>query len=207
MFQDRPSGGGDLHVTITRLTQSDSGRYGCGLDKLWSKDPYREFEIIVTNAPSTSKPTLTLGPLLTSVPSASTPTTQSLRSSTTASSTEQQQTERAGGSVQTTTGVLRYLGLTVVALILLSLGVLILRRKRATRPKGPPGETAYADITEDNRMYEEIREDRNSRHPPVEVFTVYACAKYTEPNAVETPDDYSLVTATAAMSQNNAEDD
>ncbi|XP_071333569.1 CMRF35-like molecule 8 [Trachinotus anak] len=179
MFKGRRSGGGTLYVTITQLTQSDSGRYGCGLDKPFSGDPYREFNIIVTNAPSTSNPPSAHRPSLTSAPSASTPTTtQSLRrrSTRSASSTEQQQTETtAGGS-----GVLLYLSLAaVVMVILFSLGVLTLCRKRATKPKEPPGETVYDNVIEDNRVYEEIREvDRQSRAPPVEISTIYTYAKF-----------------------------
>ncbi|XP_044207424.1 uncharacterized protein LOC122982304 [Thunnus albacares] len=76
--------GSCLHVTITQLTKSDSGRYRCGLDVSLAIDPYGEFKIIVTDAPSTSKPNLTLRPSLTSVQSASTPaTTQSFRRSST----------------------------------------------------------------------------------------------------------------------------
>ncbi|XP_054482689.1 uncharacterized protein LOC129114804 [Anoplopoma fimbria] len=38
-----------LFVGITQLTMSDSGRYRCVLDRLLSTDPYREFEIVVTD--------------------------------------------------------------------------------------------------------------------------------------------------------------
>ena len=38
-----------LHVTITQLTKSDSGRYRCGLDVPAAIDPYEEFKIIVTD--------------------------------------------------------------------------------------------------------------------------------------------------------------
>ena len=41
--------GSRLHVTITQLTKSDSGLYGCGLENLLSIDQYMEFQIIVTN--------------------------------------------------------------------------------------------------------------------------------------------------------------
>ena len=42
-------------------------------------------------------------------------------------------------------------------------------------------------------MYEEIREEDRQRGG--EISTVYTCVKFTKPNAVETTDDYSLVTA------------
>ncbi|XP_051280326.1 uncharacterized protein LOC127376922 isoform X44 [Dicentrarchus labrax] len=84
--------------------------------------------------------------------------------------------------------------------------VLIFCRKRASKPKEPPVETEYANGTETNRVYEEIREeDKQSRSPPAEISTVYTYAKYSKPNAVETTDEYSLITA--AGPQNQTEDD
>ncbi|XP_067449409.1 trem-like transcript 4 protein isoform X2 [Thunnus thynnus] len=200
-YKNTPEGS-RLDVTITQLTKSDSGRYRCGLDRSSWFDQYREFKIIVTDAPSTSKPNLTLRPSLTSVQSASTPpTTQSFRSSSTTSSSsakttnqsEQQQTETtAGGS-----GVLLYVGLTLV--ILFSIAVLIFCRKRASKPKEHPVETEHANVTEANRVYEEIREDgRQSRSPRVEISSTYS-AKFTKPSGVKTSDDYSFTTATASL--------
>ncbi|XP_045913604.1 uncharacterized protein LOC123975860 [Micropterus dolomieu] len=65
-----------VYVSITQLTKSDSGRYRCCLDRRLLPDSYRGFEIIVTDVAYS-----------TAVPSASTPTTQSL-----SSQTDQQQT-------------------------------------------------------------------------------------------------------------------
>ncbi|KAM4571159.1 uncharacterized protein V3H82_010854 isoform 3-T3 [Fundulus diaphanus] len=61
-YDGRPSGG-VLLVTITQLTQSDSGRYRCTMDRTFLPDLYRDFSISVTNAadPSTSTPTTTEG--------------------------------------------------------------------------------------------------------------------------------------------------
>ncbi|XP_051280328.1 uncharacterized protein LOC127376922 isoform X47 [Dicentrarchus labrax] len=84
--------------------------------------------------------------------------------------------------------------------------VLIFCRKRASKPKEPPVETEYANGTEANRVYEEIREeDRQSRSPSAEISTAYTYAKYSKPDAVETTDEYSLITA--AGPQNQTEDD
>ncbi|XP_031178783.2 polymeric immunoglobulin receptor-like [Sander lucioperca] len=41
--------GGFVYVTISQLTRSDSGLYRCGLDRPLSRDPYREFRIVVTD--------------------------------------------------------------------------------------------------------------------------------------------------------------
>ncbi|XP_051280327.1 uncharacterized protein LOC127376922 isoform X45 [Dicentrarchus labrax] len=179
-----------LYVSITKLTKSDSGRYRCWLDRAVFKDSTRDFELRVEDAPTTSKPkrkTTTKAPFTPSVPSASTPTTT--------------QTSAAGP------GLLLYVSLTlVVMIIVLSAAVLIFCRKRASKPKEPPVETEYANGTEANRVYEEIREeDRQSRSPSAEISTAYTYAKYSKPDAVETTDEYSLITA--AGPQNQTEDD
>ncbi|XP_044206869.1 uncharacterized protein LOC122982004 isoform X2 [Thunnus albacares] len=201
-YKETPEGR-RLDVTITQLTKSDSGRYVCGLDKPFWFDKYREFKINVTDAPPTSKPNLTLRPSLTSIQSASTPTTtQSLRRSSTETpnQSEEQQTETpAGGS-----DVLLYVGLTLVVILLLfSVAVLMYCKKRASKPKEPLVETEYADA---NRVYEETREDgRQSRSPPVEISSIYS-AKFTKPSGVETSDDYSFTAATASRPLNKTED-
>ncbi|XP_074500909.1 uncharacterized protein LOC141773121 [Sebastes fasciatus] len=189
--------GGFVYVGITQLTKSDSGRYRCGLDTTFFRDPYLEFEIIVTDAPTTSKPNLTL-PAFSS--SASTATISSSGNSTLSASpktTEQPET--------VTTKVLLYLGLTLVIMVVSSLSVLIYCRKRTSKPKDPTVETQYAYVTETNQVYENIRDDGQSRTPPVEISSVNAYAQYAETNEAETNDDYSITTA--AGSQNTAEDD
>lgn len=37
-----------VYVSITQLTESDSGRYRCGLDRTFTPHSYRDFDIIVT---------------------------------------------------------------------------------------------------------------------------------------------------------------
>ncbi|TDH10140.1 hypothetical protein EPR50_G00071860 [Perca flavescens] len=101
---------------------------------------------------------------------------------------------------------LLYLGLTLLLFfIMLSVALLIFCRKRARKPKEPPLETEYSNVTKAKRVYEEIREDRQSTSPPVEVSTVYTYAKYTKPDGAETTEEYSLVTA--PTSQKKTEDD
>ncbi|XP_042264098.1 uncharacterized protein LOC121895206 isoform X2 [Thunnus maccoyii] len=196
--------GSHLHVTITQLTKSDSGHYRCGLDVSLAIDPYGEFKIIVTDAPSISKPKVTLRPSLTSVQSASTPTTtQSFRRSSTETTnqSEQQQNETTttGGS-----GVLLYVGLT---LLLFSVAVLIFCKKRASKPKEHPVEIEHANVTQAKRVYEETREDgRQNRSPPVEISSIYTVAIY-KPNGVKTSNDYSFAAATASRPLNKTEDD
>ncbi|XP_038577713.1 endochitinase 2-like isoform X2 [Micropterus salmoides] len=202
-----------LYVSIKNLTKSDSGRYRCRLTRFLFPDSYEEFDIRVEDDPTTSKPNWTPRPLSTSVPSASTlTTTQSLSTSSKSSTpssaspeaTKQTHQEHRTPAAGPATGVPLYVGLILVAMIiLLSAAVLIFCRKRT---KEPPVESEYANVTKPNPMYEEIRdEDRQSRSSPVEISTVYTYAKYTKPNGVETTDDdYSFVTA--ASSQKTTED-
>ncbi|XP_075953284.1 CMRF35-like molecule 5 isoform X8 [Anarhichas minor] len=153
-----------LYVSITKLTKSDAGKYRCGLHRSLPLPSYQDIEIRVEEA---------------SVPSASTQTTTQLSSSTgsyTPSSaspegTQQSQKEQTPAAA---TGVLLYVRLTlVIMIIVLSTAVLIICRKRASEPKEPSVEAVYANITEANRVSEEIREeDEESRTPPLEMSAV-----------------------------------
>ncbi|XP_050927391.1 uncharacterized protein LOC108887407 isoform X6 [Lates calcarifer] len=203
-----------LFVTITQLTKSDSGRYKCGLGRTGFPNGYDEIDLRVTDAPTTSKPNLTVQPFSTSLPSASTSTTsttttvtQSLSSSSGSStpSSSSPETNTQPKTSPTGPGVLLYVGLTLLFMIIvLSVAVLIFCRKNASKPKEPPADTVYANVTVANQA---MREDRRGRSPPVEVSTVYSQAKYTKANRAETTDDYSLVAATASSAGNKAEDD
>ncbi|XP_027144377.1 uncharacterized protein LOC104928364 isoform X2 [Larimichthys crocea] len=189
-----------LYVSITNLTKSDAGKYRCVLKRDYFIESTEEFVLRVEDAPNTLKPNWTPEPFPTSVPSTSTPTTtQSLTSSSGSStpSSTQSLTSSSGSSTPSSTqtpaarpGTLLYVRLTLVIMIFISsAAVLIYCRKTDCKPKGPPQETEYVNVTEAGRVYEEIREeDRQSRSPPVEISTVYAHAKYTKPNAAEGTD-------------------
>uniref|UniRef100_A0A3B4X0I8 Immunoglobulin domain-containing protein n=1 Tax=Seriola lalandi dorsalis TaxID=1841481 RepID=A0A3B4X0I8_SERLL len=71
------SGGSILSVTITNLTQSDSGQYRCGLGTSAVPDLFEDFEVRISDVPSASTPTTTPTPT----------TTQSLSSSSGRSTT------------------------------------------------------------------------------------------------------------------------
>ncbi|XP_075953222.1 uncharacterized protein LOC142955809 isoform X2 [Anarhichas minor] len=200
-----------LYVSITKLTKSDTGKYRCGLHRSLPLPSYQDIEIRVEEAPISSKPNVTLKPLSASVPSASTQNTTQLSSSTgsytpSSASPEGNQQSQKDQTPAAATGVLMYVGLSLAVMIVVLLAaVVIFCRKRASKPKEPPVETEYANVTEANRVYEDIREeDRRSTSPPVEVSTLYTYVKYTKPHAVETSDEYSL--ATAATSQKPIED-
>ncbi|XP_049438138.1 uncharacterized protein LOC125892266 [Epinephelus fuscoguttatus] len=180
------SSGGFLYVNISQLTKSDSGRYVCGLDK----SQRRWFRISVTDAPTTSTPDLNLPVFSSAVPSTFTPTTQNL-----SSSSEDFTTKYTG----TTRDVLLYVGLTLLVMVIISLSVLIIYRKRTSKAKDTPVET------ETNQVYENFREDRRSRSPPVDSSSIHTYAVYSKPKRAGTNDDFSTVAA--ARSQNTADDD
>ncbi|XP_031694962.1 uncharacterized protein LOC116377459 isoform X2 [Anarrhichthys ocellatus] len=180
------SSGGFVYVGITQLTRSDSGWYRCGLDRTFSPDPYHGFNIVVTDAPTTSEPNQAM---TSSVTSASTATTTQSLSSTSGSSRASPASPETIEQSDTTRDVLLSVGLALVFMVILSLSVLLFCRRRTSKPKEPPVETQYADVTEANRVYEDIREDGQSWSPAVEMSSA----------------DYSLVTAVNL--QNTAEGD
>ncbi|KAJ4934205.1 hypothetical protein JOQ06_007007 [Pogonophryne albipinna] len=208
-----------LYVSITNLTKSDVGWYRCGLVR-FGPDSNTDFEIRVTDAPTSSKPKVSVRPSSTSAPSASTLTpTQSLSSvpssastltptqslSSVPSSASPERTTQQGQTAPAGHGVVMYVGLILLTMfIVLSVALLIFCRKRAR--KEPPVETEYVSDTETNQLYEEIREeDRGSSSPPAETSTIYSYAKPNQPNGVESTDEYSLVNA--ATSQKETKDD
>ncbi|KAL3064802.1 hypothetical protein OYC64_000936 [Pagothenia borchgrevinki] len=157
-YTHRFSTGYFLYVSIKQLTQSDSGWYRCGLGRTSSKDLYQRFRLNVTDALTTSTPS-------SSVPSASSTTTnQSERSTTTPASpktTEHPETTKAlTTSPKTTeqpettaTGVVLYVRLTLVVLVIVSsLSVLVFCRKRICKAKSeepePHVETQHASAPE-----------------------------------------------------------
>ncbi|XP_038554095.1 high affinity immunoglobulin alpha and immunoglobulin mu Fc receptor-like isoform X3 [Micropterus salmoides] len=110
-YSIRYDGGGNVFVSITQLTKSDSGLYRCGLG-----GSNITFEIIVVDA----------------VPSGSTPATQSL-----SSQTDQQQTTATAGWASTSTSMLLYAVLIPVIIVILSgLTLMIICIQRNTKPKG-----------------------------------------------------------------------
>ncbi|XP_013770060.1 uncharacterized protein LOC102194881 isoform X4 [Pundamilia nyererei] len=142
-----------LYVSITQLKQSDSGRYRCSLERVLLTDGNSDFELIVTEASTTSTPNGTLRPFSASVflSSASTPPTAQSLSSTSGSSTP---SSASSGS----SDVLIYVGLILlVMIVVLSAALLICcMKRRTTKPRGPPVETEYADMQADNLCYAEV---------------------------------------------------
>nr|XP_014262891.2 CMRF35-like molecule 8 isoform X3 [Maylandia zebra] len=134
-----------MYVSITQLKQSDSGWYRCSLDRTLAPDGNYDFELIVTEASTTSTPNGTLRPFSASVflSSASTPPTAQSLSSTSGSSTPS-----SASSETKHADFLIYVGLILlVMIVVLSAALLIFyMKRRTTKPRGPPVETEYADM-------------------------------------------------------------
>ncbi|XP_030278177.1 collagen alpha-6(VI) chain-like [Sparus aurata] len=76
-----------------------------------------------------------------------------------------------------------YVRLTLVVIFIVSsAAVLIFFRRRASKAEDPPVEAEYLNVTEANPVHEELREDRQSRSPPVEMSAVHnlPCSQFAE---------------------------
>ncbi|XP_033987552.1 uncharacterized protein LOC117483359 isoform X4 [Trematomus bernacchii] len=185
-YTHRFSTGYVLYVSIKQLTKSDSGWYRCGLGITSSRDRYQRFRLIVTDgllcvclflftALTTSTPS-------SSVPSASSTTTNQSESSTTTpaspKTTKHPETTKAlttspkttkQSESTTATGVILYVFLTLVVLVIVSsLSVLVFCRKRICKAKSeepePHVETQHASAPE--------AEDDPSQHAYSEITFV-----------------------------------
>ncbi|XP_045911384.1 uncharacterized protein LOC123974606 [Micropterus dolomieu] len=122
--------GGNVFVSITQLTKSDSGWYRCGLGESLSSALFESVQIIVEDAPTTSTTKLSLLDITTSIPSASTTTTTQSSSS----QTEQQQAWTASSEGWTSsTALLLYV--VPIVVIISGLALMIVCIQRNTKPK------------------------------------------------------------------------
>ncbi|XP_036005128.1 uncharacterized protein LOC118566571 [Fundulus heteroclitus] len=194
-----------MYVSITGLKKSDSGKYRCQTDKTWLGTQYDDFDLIVTEASTSSEPVWTPSTspstFLSSASLTTTTLTQRLSSSSSSSSsTTSQQTRASTGPKD----LLLYVVLIIAVLIFMSAAALLIffRRKRFGRQKTPPMETDQADTPKESVIYEEIREeDRDNKPSPGEISTVYA--NYCNPDGAESTAIYSL----ADCPQNTGEND
>ncbi|XP_047228115.1 uncharacterized protein LOC124872310 isoform X2 [Girardinichthys multiradiatus] len=136
-----------LHVSITELEKSDSGRYRCGLVTVWAGTLYDDFRLVVKEDPS--EPRWTLGPFIRStfLPAASTTKTpQSLSSSPSPSSSD---TNKLSEKPAAASGLLLYVGLTLAILIFMLAAALLIfyKRKSFSQQKGPPVETENGNVS------------------------------------------------------------
>ncbi|XP_051805983.1 uncharacterized protein LOC127534548 [Acanthochromis polyacanthus] len=159
-----PSRNAIMFVSIKRLEVSDSGRYRCALEKSLFLEPQWDFRIVVKE-----DLTLRTSPPSPFLPSSSTESSEQLDSSP--PRPDQQ----------------LYIGLIlVVKIFILSMPLMIYcKKRRSTKPKVPPVEMNNINVSEVNRVYEEIREHRQISSPPVEMSSVHCNAKYTKSNRAE----------------------
>ncbi|KAL6119536.1 uncharacterized protein ACO6RY_04086 [Pungitius sinensis] len=123
-----------IYVTITKLIKSDAGKYRCGLDRSLLPTSYSEIEITVEEAQSSSTGCCTPP----SAPPEGTKTTQKTQK----------------------TGVLLYVRLPLVVMtIVLSASVLIICSKRTSKPREPPVESDYVNVSQANQASDEITEE------------------------------------------------
>ncbi|CAG6021999.1 unnamed protein product [Menidia menidia] len=185
-YVDGRFAGGVLYVSIAQLTQSDSGRYRCYLQRP-GFDGSTEFSIQVSAVPTAYKPT--------DVPAVSTPaaSTQSWSSSSGSSkppasshSAEPPQQEGAASK-----DMLLLVGLALAFVVFLfSVALLVFCRRRSVPPpKDRCEQTEYESINEDERGNQQTT-------PPVQISTIYSCASF--PN-LQGADDYSLLSAHSAQ--------
>ncbi|XP_019204930.1 uncharacterized protein LOC102079236 isoform X3 [Oreochromis niloticus] len=165
-----------VYVSITQLKKSDAGLYSCTLDT--SFEPC-DFQLVITGASTTTTTT----------------TTHFSSGSFTPSSTSPETPSSGSGADK-----LLYMILTLVLMIIILSATLLIfyKNRKAIKPKGPPVETEYANIT---RAKQEIREGAPQRK--VEMPSISTTAKGPQPDGAENIDLYNLTTC----SQNKAEDD
>ncbi|KAM4571160.1 uncharacterized protein V3H82_010854 isoform 4-T4 [Fundulus diaphanus] len=193
-----------LYVSISGLTQSDSGRYRCGVGKSLSSASYQDFRLVLVDVdPSVSTP-----PPRTSISSSSGSYTPSVSSETTDLSvlTQWSTTTSQDAANRGSAEVLRFVALTlVIIIILLSVALLVCCRKRSEKHH-----TALLvqteNATESYRIKEDVREeDQQWRSADVEIYVAYRETTTTKPTEAETSQ--SCSSATATTSQHQAEDD
>ncbi|XP_051811423.1 uncharacterized protein LOC127536066 [Acanthochromis polyacanthus] len=167
-----------LHVSIKQLKKSDSGWYRCALGRSLLPDSSEDFQIVVKAASTTSQPKSTLPtfPPSTFLPSSSTattPTEESL-SSTSGTSKPPSASTEDNGKPDSSSGT--------------------------SSDCDQKFSSTFKDhiYIQSSRVYDETREDRQISSPPVETSSIYCNAKYTKPNRAEDTDDYSFVSFPAS---------
>ncbi|MEQ2233662.1 hypothetical protein ILYODFUR_024070 [Ilyodon furcidens] len=187
-----PTSEGVLLVTITQLTQSDSGRYQCKMDRTILKDLYRDFIVTVTDAadPSTFTPTITQN-----LRSSSESFTSSVSSET---SSLNQEILPASDSPFSHNVVLMVLTLTIT-LILLSVALLAFCRTTSGEAQTAPAvETEKTPATEVATIYENVSEDYEMWRSVDEViYAAYSETVNTRPTGAEEDEDSSSETIDA----------
>ncbi|XP_024653987.2 uncharacterized protein LOC101468161 isoform X2 [Maylandia zebra] len=182
-----------MYVSITQLKQSDSGRYKCTLDSTLNPD---YFEIIVTEAVKISTPGSTPKAFSSSTFLLSTSTTATTAATTTQSFNFSLE---SATSTSSSTEILNPSETPAGPAALL----IFYKKMKAIKPKGPPVETEYANITQNNRLCEEIRDGGS---PPAEVSSADAFPKTCQRAGVENLELYSLITYSQSKAENDTDE-
>ncbi|PWA24318.1 hypothetical protein CCH79_00018692, partial [Gambusia affinis] len=172
-----------LHVSITDLKLSDSGRYRCRSDTTYGGIRYDDFDLVVTEASTTTKRTIR------------TTTKRTIRTTTSTQSFSPSETIKLSEKPAAASDPLLYVGLSLAVLVVLLATALLIycQRKRFHQQKGPPVKIDSTDFTTINTVYEEIREeDRQNKPPAGEISSVYVYVQPNKPNAAESNEIYSL---------------
>ncbi|XP_023186357.1 natural cytotoxicity triggering receptor 2-like [Xiphophorus maculatus] len=137
-----------LHVSITDLKPSDSGRYRCRSDETIDGTLYDDFYLVVTE--DSSEPKWTQRPFLgsTFLPTVSTTTKRTTRTSR-SFSLSPSETIKLPEKPAAAPGPLLYVGLVLVVLFVFLAAALLIffKRKNFSQQKGPPEETEYANFS------------------------------------------------------------
>ncbi|XP_035984917.1 polymeric immunoglobulin receptor-like [Fundulus heteroclitus] len=176
-YDEQPSGG-VLLVTITQLTQSDSGRYRCKLDRTGSTSldlhvTFRDVDPSVSTPPTTVSIRSTSGSF---TPSASSETTNVTQDNTVTSK---------GASNHS---VLMFVGLTlliIITIFLLLVALLVFcTKQRDKHHKEAPVHAEHSAVTEGIRIYENVQvDDEQWRWVDVDIYSSYGDTMNTKPTA------------------------
>ncbi|KAG7237872.1 hypothetical protein INR49_031665, partial [Caranx melampygus] len=213
-----------LYVSITHLNKSDSGWYRCGLGERIITDGYEDFELRVTDEfvllMSVNIKTEEKNHSNTSRTKPDSSTSRTKADSNTSRTKADSNTSRTKANSSTFVHITLTSSFTTDCRKLRPF-INLCPQPSACRSScvlsslgaGCPQQCVvverpslfHMDVRE-NIEYEEIREDRRSRPPPVEVNTLYTTATHTTPTPAEASDVYSVPTVPAAVAPDSAED-
>ncbi|XP_014909626.1 uncharacterized protein LOC106960806 isoform X3 [Poecilia latipinna] len=145
-----------LHVSITNLKKTDSGRYQCRLDETFDGTLYDHFDLFVTE--DSSEPKWTSRPFIgsTFLPTTIRTTIRTTTTTTTTTATQSQsfspspsETIKSSENKAAASDPLLYVGLVLVVLIVLLAAAMLIfcKRKNFGFQKGPPEETEYVNFS------------------------------------------------------------
>ncbi|XP_023190634.1 uncharacterized protein LOC111608783 [Xiphophorus maculatus] len=181
-----------LLVTITQLTQSDSGRYRCKMDRTIRSDLHRDFYITVTDVPDPSTFTPTTTQSFSS-------TSESFTTSVSSETTNLCQGMQRASDTKSNSNLLLLVLTPPFIIIIIALAVLLHWRKTSDEAQTAPAEQPE-ETPEAATLYENTREEDGLwRGVDVELYAVYheipdtrAAAEADEDDGSQTEEDAQL---------------